>query len=213
VARSFTTDSRDGDARAPGALTRLLRFRGLPSHAARAEQIHDRRVVIVPKLRKSVTVAQADGLLTDASGQPLAIFTADCVPIFLTAGQERVVGLLHAGWRGVQRNILQAAIRRIRKTWGIRASEVEIWAGPSIGPCCFKVRWDVARFFPQARRRAGGQWTVDLVAAIKAQAGRLGAHWGSQKPANGCTMHNKRYFSYRRDQTTKRQVSIIMKRD
>jgi len=149
-------------------------------------------------------------LLTAQAHQPLGIFTADCVPVFLSAQKGAVVGLLHAGWRGVQSGIAAKAIRLVKTKWNIRAHDVQLWAGPSIGPCCFEVQWDVARYFPRSRQRQGKRWRVNLVAALQKQTVALGARWKSTRVP--CTMHTKDYFSFRRDATAKRQVSLIMKK-
>jgi YfiH family protein len=142
--------------------------------------------------------------------QPLAIFTADCVPVFLIAEQAGVVGLLHAGWRGVRGHILARAVRQMRRRWHVSPPAIRAWAGPSIGPCCFEVQWDTARYFPSTRRRSKGAWRVDLVGELHHQAKRLGIRWSRKNPSQGCTMHGSRYYSYRRDKTDKRQVSVIM---
>jgi YfiH family protein len=209
---AFATQARHGDARAPGALARILKTHHLPTTFACAEQIHGSGIRIVRKLSEFHRFLAADGFLTEAEAQPLAIFTADCVPIFLSANGARVVGLLHAGWRGVQKRILPRAIRMIRQKWGIRPSEVQAWSGPHIGPCCFEVQWDVARFFPATRLRAKNRWRIDLSSELRRQAVNLGVRWVSKKGFEGCTMHQSRFFSYRRDKTPKRQVSVIMKR-
>jgi YfiH family protein len=223
---AFATQSRQGDARAPGVLARILMAHHLPATFACAEQVHSSRIQIVRKLAKSRRFPAVDGFLTEVPAQPLAIFTADCVPIFLSADGARVVGLLHAGWRGVRKLILPRAIRIIKQKWGIQPSDVQAWSGPHIGPCCFEVQWDVARFFPatRLRRGSGGQarWTIDLEKELRKQAKQLGVRWlvprslggggVSKKAFKGCTMHEARFFSYRRDKTPKRQVSVIMKR-
>lgn len=154
---------------------------------------------------------RVDGLLTDAAAQPLAIFTADCVPVFLSAEKAGVVGLLHAGWRGVRGGILAMALRQLKARWRLCAADVQLWAGPAIGPCCFDVRWDVARHFPSTRRRSKGGWRIDLPGELRTQAERLGMRWKKKKSLEECTMHGKGHFSYRRNKTDKRQVSVIMK--
>ena len=169
--------------------------------------------MIIPQLTKAKKYKKTDGLLTDRSNQPLAVFTADCAPIFVSADQGRVVGLLHGGWRGVRKGILSKAVRLLRRKWDIRASQIMAWSGPHIGPCCFEVQKDVARHFPRSRRRSKGRWTVDLAAELARQARRLGVRWVRKRAFEGCTMHQSRFYSYRRNQTPKRQVSVIMKRD
>jgi hypothetical protein len=209
--QSFTTRRRQGNAREPGALERLLRTRKWPTAVATAEQVHGTRLAIVPALRHSRKFAGVDGLLTDQSDQPLAIFTADCVPVFLTDEGHRVVGLLHAGWRGIRAGILAQAVRKIRRRWGILPRKLRIWTGPSSGPCCFGVQWDVARHFPRSRKRARDSWRVDLAGELRFQARRLGVRFFDTPGPASCTMHDRRFYSYRRDQTAKRMASVIMR--
>ena len=65
--------------------------------------------------------------------------------------------------------------------------------GPSIGPCCFEVRWDVARHFPSSKDAvAEDRWKVDLEAALRSEAREVGVRWESQKALQGCTMHGRR---------------------
>jgi polyphenol oxidase len=208
---SFTSGRRDGNARAPGALTRLLRQKGWTGHPATGEQVHGARVQVVPRLPKESKYRHVDGLLTEEFGQPLGIFTADCLPIFVAADRGRVVGILHAGWRGIRAGILRRAVRILKKRWAIAPRAITAWAGPAIRPCCFEVQWDVARYFPRSRRRIRDRWTVDLEREVAAQAHRLGIRWRRPVGANTCTMHRHAYFSYRRDATSHRQVSAIIK--
>ena len=79
-----------------------------------------RAVRVVPPLSKSKKYPKADGLLTDAANQPLVIYTADCVPIFMSANKGRVVGMLHAGWRGTRSEILKkGGPSHLNRRWGI----------------------------------------------------------------------------------------------
>jgi len=211
TALSFTTEARQGDARAPGSLARILRSKKLSETFACAEQIHGSGVRVVPKLTASKKYLRADGLLTAEANQPLAIYTADCVPIFMSADQDRVVGILHAGWRGTRSGILKNAVRILRRKWGIAAKAVRIWLGPSIGPCCFEVKWDVASHFPVSRRRIKDRWNIDLIKELRAQAQQLGVKMVRSKSDPRCTMHNEQFHSYRRNQTAHRLASVIMK--
>lgn len=208
---ALTTGAREGDARKPGHLARLLRQRKLPPTYISSLQVHDTRIFI-PSARRAHALNGYDGFLTDLPDQPLVVFTADCAPIFVSARDGDVVGVLHAGWRGVRGQILREAARSLRRRWGIRASEIQAWTGPHIGPCCFEVQWDVARYFPRTRRQIGNGWRVNLEAELKAQALALGVRWGRKKGFRGCTMHESRFHSYRRNKTPMRQASIILKR-
>jgi hypothetical protein len=208
---SFTTTRRNGHLREPKALASLLKSKRWPRAIATGEQVHRAKIAVVPALSKARTYAGVDGLITDAALQPLGIFTADCVPVFLSARAGLVVGALHAGWRGVHAKLIPKAIARVSRKWHVASKDIKLWAGPSIGPCCFAVHWDVARYFPKARQRWKDRWSVDLYAALKRQAQGSGARWLNIRPP--CTRHTGRYFSFRKDGTPKRQISLIMKKD
>lgn len=208
----FSTSKRQGHARAPGALSRLLRAKGLSTFAARGEQVHGTEVAIVTKLGQEREWKGVDGFLTDQTDQPLAIFTADCVPVFVANEKAGVVGMLHAGWRGTRGRILSKAVRLLQKRWKAKVQDTEFWMGPSIGPCCFEVQWDVARFFPKSRQRKGDRWVVNLNKEIIEEGKRLGLRFAKGRNQADCTMHNSRYYSYRRDPRPERQVSVIVRK-
>ena len=207
---ALTSRRKDGNARSLSCLNTLLDRRGLPLSIATAKQVHGMHIVKVPKLDKARKYPAADGLMTPFADQPLGIFTADCASIFLSAPSQGVVGLLHAGWRGVRGKILQKAIRMARREWNCQPADFLVWIGPSIGPCCFEVRWDAARFFPATRHRKKDRWVVDIHQELERQARRLGVQL--VKAPRSCTHHQSLYHSFRRDQTEERQVSIIMRR-
>ena len=207
---TFTTTRRDGNARTRPRLLAILRLKGLPETIATGKQVHGCRIRIVPPLTRAREYPATDGLLTKEKGQLLGVFTADCAPIFLSAPSQGVVGLLHAGWRGVRAGILKKAYGVMRRRWRCKPRDVRVWLGPCIGPCCFEVRWDVARHFPVTRRRMGSRWSGDLANEVLRQARRLGLTVKGKTP--GCTRHQTRYHSFRRDKTDQRQVSVIMQK-
>jgi len=90
-----------------------------------------------------------DGLWTDTPGEPLLVFTADCLPVALarTNGEASAVAALHVGWRGLLAGIVGAAVSSLG---GERLSAA---VGPGIGPCCYEVGPDVAEPFQE---RYGG---------------------------------------------------------
>lgn len=49
------------------------------------------------------SVADTDAFITDKKNIPLAVFSADCLAIFLYDPQGPAIGLAHAGWRGTKK--------------------------------------------------------------------------------------------------------------
>lgn len=157
----------------------------------------------------------ADAVVTRQRGLPLAILTADCLPVVLADADGTVLGVAHAGWRGlvagVLENTLAAMRRRAPDAHGWRA-----WLGPAIGPRAFEVGPEVREaflrldsqlapcFMPSVRP---GHWLADLAGLASA---RLQCAGVAHIEASGeCTyQQTDRYFSYRRQKQTGRQATV-----
>jgi len=151
-------------------------------------------------------VPGADGLITDRPGLALVITAADCVPVYLYDPVRRVIGMVHAGWRGTVLGIAAAAVRAMRAHYGCDPADIHAAIGPSIGPCCYEVdeavTEPVRRYFgdraehllrPSARE---GRHMLDLWAANRLDL--LAAGVGTVHVAGACTACQRdRFFSHR----------------
>ncbi len=111
-----------------------------------ADQVHSSKVFSVqsPFIDQIGTsnyfiVPSVDGLLTNLSGVPLIVFTADCLPVFLYDASRHVVGLVHAGRKGSEAGIIPAAVHELVHSYGVDPGDVVALIGASIGPCCYPV--------------------------------------------------------------------------
>jgi YfiH family protein len=112
-----------------------------------------------------------DGLWTDEPSVPMVALGADCVLIAMARvnGDAPALAVLHAGWRGLADGIVETAAQTL-------GGQLAAIIGPSIGPCCYEVREDVAgrfrdRFGPGIL--SGGKldlWTAAELAARDAGA-------------------------------------------
>lgn len=80
-----------------------------------------------------------DGIITNRPGLLLATFYADCVPIFILDPVKKVVGSIHAGWKGTVAGIGAVALERMASEYGSDPADCLVGIGPSIGPCCYEV--------------------------------------------------------------------------
>lgn len=192
-------------------------------------QVHETRVAVVRAGDRGrgargpdTVLPRTDGLLTDVPGLPLGATTADCVPVFLCAPDARVVGLLHAGWRGTVRGILGTALTQLAAEWAVPASGVHVAFGPAIGGCCYEVGEDVASHVvgagvpPEVLRATGpGAWHFDLRAHLLEQCAAAGVprhQIGIGGPCTRC--ESETFFSYRAEgPRSGRLLSVIAWRD
>lgn len=143
--------------------------------------------------------SEADGLMTSVVGLPLAVRTADCVPVVLHA--NNAVAVVHAGWRSLLAGVIENARRSLES---IGASPLRAAIGPAIGPCCYEVGEEVAEQFGEhVGQTTWGTKSVNLWDDAAARLGGLDV-WR----ADLCTMCEPGFNSYRRDATSARQTTV-----
>lgn len=192
----------------------------LPGRPAWISQVHGIAVADAATVGAHLPVQVADASIASAPGVVCVVMTADCLPVLLADMNGKVVGAAHAGWRGLAAGVLGATVRAMRAAG---AGEVTAWMGPAIGPQQFEVGADVLDCF-MAGAQAGEAEQVR--AAFRPYPGREGkyladiyalgrvflARDGVTRVSGGtyCTATDaSRFYSYRRDQVTGRQASLI----
>jgi len=106
-------------------------------------QIHSKKVILINKtnFNKDFT---ADGMITQDHNINIAVLTADCCPIFLFDDDASFISCLHAGWKGCYLNIVENALKKIKK---IQPNTKKINA--IIGPCLNKTNFEVSSNFKE----------------------------------------------------------------
>jgi YfiH family protein len=187
---------------------------------ALARQVHSADVLVVEADRlgqgppeAKPPLGDADGLVTADPGVVLAVLTADCAPVLLADPAARVVGAVHAGWRGLAAGVVEAGVAALAGLGADPAATVGL-VGPAIGGCCYEVG-------PDVREAVGGRYPAALAttrdgrAALDPAAGaaqaleRAGV--GQIRVAGECSFDlEERFFSHRRDKgRTGRQAGLI----
>jgi hypothetical protein len=163
---------------------------------AEPDELRFGRQVHGPVVRRAAGTGQpGDGLWTDSPGEPLLVFTADCLPVALarTNGGSPAIAALHVGWRGLLAGIVAAAVS------GLGGGRLAATIGPGIGPCCYEVGADVAEPF---RERFGDGVVRDGRLDLWTSAERAldAAGVADVHRIDLCTACNPQlFFSHRRD--------------
>jgi len=201
---------------------RLASAAGMPLPWVGAEQVHQDKIAVVLSGKASTTsvVPGVDGLATDLAGLPLSIYTADCVPVYLADRQGRVVGLVHAGWRGTTMGIAARAVRAISSSFNIPPQDLIAGIGPAIGPECYEVDEPVYAAMAKAglsgferylRPHGPGHFLMDLWGLNQAWLVSAGVPADAIFTAGLCThCHPESFYSHRYSGGhTGRQVALI----
>lgn len=177
------------------------------------KQIHGRRVVIATKKKYlyQSAIPRADAVITQDVNIPIAVRTADCLPIFIYDPKHRAIATIHAGWRSTKKGIAEATLKLMRKKFGTRAKDLQVAFGPALRSCCYEVGAEFLRYFPQDVICDRGRLFFDLMAANKRQLVRLGVRSARIDLCRTCTFCQAGYASYRRDgEQATRMLSVMM---
>jgi YfiH family protein len=218
--RSLNLGLRCGDdpARALENRRRVCQGLGIPPFSL-VRQVHGATIVKAGRRRVGAgfddpanALGSADAIVTSSRLVPLAVLTADCVPVVLADPAAGQVAVVHAGWRGVAQGILRSALDCFRHPADVRAA-----VGPAIGPDHFEVGEDVAAAVSAAgpgealTHRSNGRLFLDLPGTVCRSLAGLGVHRVDQEEL--CTAcESERFFSHRRDGVTGRQGVVAMRR-
>ena len=179
-------------------------------------QVHGATVRRIEDLRGGY-MGEGDVLLTTRPRLPLAVFTADCLPvlIFDPAGQR--LALAHVGWRGTVKSASLTAARAL-VVEGSRPEDLVAAIFPSIGPCCYEVDRAVieplSAAFPErweawVTSAGPGKWRLDLWAANQSQLEVAGLRPDRIVNPRLCTACRRDlFFSYRKEGSHGRLVTL-----
>lgn len=184
------------------------------------KQTHSNTVVTA----STVSTPEADSHVTSKRKLAICIRTADCLPVLIYEPNIRVVAAIHAGWRGIEGQIIQNTCAHL-KSLGGQLWNAFAWIGPHIGPESFEVGQDVAAKLEasfQAVRghsrlasalrehREPGKAYVDLLAIARAQLASEGIQQETTRTLGVDTFTSDEHASYRRDRSLAgRQISFI----
>lgn len=198
----------DDPVRVRSARERLARRVAVhPQRLFVAAQVHGTRVLRVTD--PWAEVPEADALVTDRPGTALAVLVADCVPVLLADPAAGVVGVAHAGRRGMADGVVPAAVAALRDL-GARA--VSAVVGPSVCARCYEVpaalRAQVAARVPvSASVSRTGTPAVDVAAGVLEQLAALDVE---VELVPGCTVERPDLYSHRRDGVTGRFAGVAV---
>ena len=199
--RALVTTSELGDM--AGEVGRRALRAHLPSEPLWLRQVHGNLVS-----NDLDPLAVADAAVTRKREAPRTVMIADCMPVFFADDEASVVGVAHAGWRGLAAGVLEATVDAMRVSPG----KLMAWLGPAIGPQVYEVGEDVRKAFPDQQMcfvmNRPGHWLLDLYGVARAKLAQRGV-----KRVHGggfCTYSERQcFFSYRRDRTSARMAAAI----
>ena len=167
-----------------------------------ADVVHGTKIAAIDMGNRGSALSDTDGLITQVGNLFLTITVADCFPVYFYDPAARIIGLAHAGWRGVSKNIVKEVIKVLKKSGG-GGENLLVGMGPGIRECHFEVKEEVAKIFGTKEK------FINLSGIIQGQLGGLGVKTGNIEDSGECTFClSDKYFSYRRDKLVQVEAMI-----
>lgn len=186
----------------------IQHYTAMPVQPCWLQQVHGTRVINADDWHHGIA---ADAIFARRPQQVCPVLTADCLPVLLTDQQGQQVAAIHAGWRGLLNGIIETTLRQFTTP----TSTVLAWLGPAIGPQQFEVGSEVYAAFVERHASAAQafiqtdatHYLADIYQLAKQRLQQQGVKliFGGEH----CTVQAPQFYSYRRDKTTGRMISVI----
>ncbi|SFU64761.1 conserved hypothetical protein [Nitrosomonas eutropha] len=184
----------------------------LPDHPRWLTQVHGSRAIWVDSDSEAL---EGDAAMSRYPGVVCAVLVADCLPVLLCDMAGSVVGVAHAGWRGLAKGIIESTVQALREF--SHSDQIIAWFGPAISSQHFEVGDEVRTIFTeydfQAARaffpgKEKGKWYADLSDLARQRLSHAGV--SQIYGGNLCTYSNpEKFYSYRRDRKTGRMAGLL----
>ena len=174
---------------AMSAITKSSKLLVMPS------QSHSNKCIIVNSSKGKFL---CDALVTKNRNLILGVTTADCIPIIFTDSSKLIIGICHAGWKGLVSGVIENTVNKM-----IRIGSLSKNIKATIGPCIRRTSYEVSENFVQNLKendlkyisKSRNKFFFDLPKAAKSRLKYLGIDQINDTRKN--TYRDINYFSYR----------------
>ena len=184
-------------------------------------QVHSSNLIFIDKNFKfSKKKIRADALITDQKNIPIAVLTADCVPVLLYEKKKNIVAAIHVGWKGAFKEIIKKVISSMLKK-GCKKNYITAAIGPCIKQRSYNVKDDFKKKFIKKDKKSKDFFRLEKDIIYFDLSGYVKSQLKSNKITNIDTINidtfdkKNNFFSARRSLRLKhedygRNISLIM---
>ncbi|CAH2212761.1 peptidoglycan editing factor PgeF [Tepidibacter aestuarii] len=182
------------------------------------KQVHGNDVVVVDE-NNIGNIEEADGIITNIADVPIMVFVADCVSIAFIDVENKVIGCVHAGWRGTYKEISSIIINKMKNIYKSKVENIKCIIGPAIDSCCYEVSHDLVEKFNTKFTNLSEslyimrdeKYYLDLFKINELILIRNGIKRENIFNPNLCTYCDENTFhSYRRENGTSKRMAMVM---
>ena len=176
----------------------LKDYYGIPSNPVWINQTHSSICVDASSIKK---IVEADASFTINPGVVCAVLTADCLPVFVCKKDGSMVGIAHAGWKGLISGVIESLI----ESFQCNGADLVAHLGPAISKNYFEVGIEIKDLYVSKNSNFARSFSfyrdkhyLDLYDAAKVilESFNITLISGGDR----CTFkESDKFFSYRRD--------------
>jgi polyphenol oxidase len=196
----------------------------LPESLVFVSQHHSCDVAIIRGKSDAKEGIEADAMVTNVPDVCICVMGADCVPVLAYDPKMKVVGAIHAGWKGTVASITTKTLQIMEGIFGCNMSDVILGIGPSISQEKYEVGEEVYLKFKEnfgneaetifKQNSETGKYFPDLWLANQMQALKMGVSEANIEISRICTFTNhEEFFSarYFKNKTGRLAAGIMIK--
>ena len=147
-----------------------------------------------------------DALYTKERNLSLFVLASDCVPILFYNDKLWIIWVIHAGWKGLQSEIIKNTFWEISQKNNLEIQDFSVYIWPHICQSCYEIWEEVANNFREKysaciseNRKAVWKYFLDTWAIAIKQLKKLGMQDSQIEYSELCTYEEKELLhSYRR---------------
>ncbi|MFD1928333.1 peptidoglycan editing factor PgeF [Sporosarcina siberiensis] len=170
--------------------------------------------------QSDTAIPNTDALYTYEPDLLLCSFTADCVPVIFYNKVNGMVGVIHSGWQGTVKEITSQVFGHLTHIELCDPMDVHIQIGAALSQERFEVDEDVYLKFKDLGyaddfiyyNDQTNKYHIDNQLTVKKQCELAGIPAGQITIDPTCTYLSPDGFSYRKDKSTGRHLSFIMRK-
>ncbi len=108
-------------------------------------QTHSNKVQVIEK-EDDLKRIEADAMLTQNDKVALCVLTADCAPILIYEKDKKIIGCIHAGWKGAVNGVIDNTLKKLTDIGG-NIKQLVVCIGPCISQKSYEVKEDFYSMF------------------------------------------------------------------
>ena len=167
------------------------------------KQTHSNKVKFIES-NNTFEKIECDALLTKNNNFAIGVLTADCIPILIYEIESKIIGCIHAGWKGAYNGIIENTLEKLNEIGG-RTGKLIVCLGPCISKKNYEVKEDFYLKFKEKSkendsffsRKSDNNFNFDLRGFVNKKFRDLGVVEIENVLIDTFAINNN-YFSHRR---------------